>query len=100
MPKWADYLVSAVRFNAHGTHIETLRCHEDLGDSFGDAKVFSRETVVKAILGGRTFATIVKQPDGKYRYGAPLQTVTLSYVYLKTKSDNIIQDNLDELPVF
>lgn len=100
MQKWADYLVSAVRFNVHGTHIESIRCHEDHGEMFGDAKVFSRETVVKAVQNGKTFATIARQQDGKYRYGAPLQTVTLSYVYLKTKSDNIIQDNLDELPVF
>ena len=31
--KWADYAITAVRFNSAGTHIEELQVREDTGDS-------------------------------------------------------------------
>ena len=35
--KWADYLISAVRYNAAETHIEKVRVHVDEGDKVGGA---------------------------------------------------------------
>ena len=38
MAKWADYCVSAVRYDDEGNHIDHLKVHRDLGDklSVGD----------------------------------------------------------------
>jgi hypothetical protein len=33
--KWADYLISAVRYDAAGTHIDKVRVHEDEGEKVG-----------------------------------------------------------------
>ena len=50
MSKWADYLISAVRFNNKHTHIERVRA---------------------AIKKGRTYLTIVKHSNGKWNKGQP-----------------------------
>ena len=36
MAKWADYAISAVRFNGAHTHIDRVRVHPDNGDSIGN----------------------------------------------------------------
>lgn len=100
MAKWADYLVSAVRFNAHGTHIDSLRCHADNDTSAGPPQTFSRKTVVDAIKAGKTFVTVTRDSAGDFRLGQRIQSVTLTYEYLKTRPDSVISDNLDELPKF
>lgn len=38
MEKWADYLISEVRYNSQHTHIDQVKIHEDNGDSVGEAK--------------------------------------------------------------
>jgi len=35
MEKWADYLISAVRFSASGSHISMVRACVDLGEKVG-----------------------------------------------------------------
>ena len=37
MEKWADYLISAVRYDSKRSHIEKVRLHEDKGDKGGPA---------------------------------------------------------------
>ena len=91
MAKWADYLVSAVRFNAHGTHIDSLRCHAYNDTSAGPPQTFKA---------GKTFVTVTRDSAGDFRLGQRIQSVTLTYEYLKTRPDSVISDNLDELPKF
>jgi len=45
--KWADFLISAVRYDADKTHIERVRVHEDLGEKVGSPKELPRVDVVK-----------------------------------------------------
>ncbi len=33
--KWADYIITAVRFNSTGTHIEAVQIRADNGDTAG-----------------------------------------------------------------
>ena len=35
--KWADYIITAVRFNGTGTHIEAVQISADNGDTAGPA---------------------------------------------------------------
>jgi hypothetical protein len=44
--KWADYLITAVRFNSAGTHIDSVQAREDKGDTAGPAGEASRTEVV------------------------------------------------------
>lgn len=59
--KWADYLISAVRYEECGTtrNISHVRVHID-GDKVGVATTWTRQEVITAIGKGRTFVSIVK----------------------------------------
>lgn len=59
MAKWADYGISAVRYNAAHTHINRVRAHPDNGDTIGAAVEYERAVIVKAIKDGYSFITIV-----------------------------------------
>lgn len=100
MTKWADYCISAVRFNAGHTHIDRVRAHPDNGDTMGSATDYERAAVVKAIKDGVTFVTIFWN-DGKWRKGQPVFIVRINGVeYIKTVDNGKAQDNLDNLPEF
>lgn len=101
MAKWADYLISAVRYNSNHTHIDQVKAHEDKDDSFGEAKVFNRQTVIDAINKGTTFVTIYKNSDGKYNKGQKVYVIKVNGVgYLKTVDNGKEEDNLENLPEF
>ncbi len=101
MAKWADYLISAVRFNAAETHIDKVRTHADNDSSIGSAVDIERSTVVSRIEAGNTFETIYKDTDGKWKRGKRVKIVVINGVkYIKTYADNTTRDNLDDLPRF
>ncbi|GGY88308.1 DUF3892 domain-containing protein [Shewanella fodinae] len=101
MAKWADYLISAVRYNSDHTHIDQVRAHEDTGDSVGEGKVYARQTIVDAIKNGTTFVTIYKNSSGNYDKGQKVYVITVKGVgYLKTVDNGKEEDNLENLPEF
>jgi hypothetical protein len=100
MSKWADYLISAVRFNEAGTHIVKVKVHADNGDTVGAAFEMTRQDVISKIDDDVTFATIYDN-NGKWKFGAKVKTVTIGGTrYIKTYSDSTTADNLDDLPMF
>lgn len=58
MEKWADYLISAVKYNDPKTHIIAVKTYADLGDKVGAEQHFSRQQVVQGIENGTSFMTI------------------------------------------
>ena len=101
MSKWADYLISEVRFNTAGTHIDKVRTHVDNGESVGPAVDIDRVTAVSRIEAGYTFETIYKGDDGKWKRGRRVKIVVINGTkYIKTYDDSTTRDNLDDLPQF
>ncbi len=101
MAKWADYLISAVRFNQAHTHINVVRVHEDRDTSTGPAQDISRQDVIKYLKQGRTFCTVFTGSDGNLKQGQFVEIVTIDGVeFIKTLADRIKADNLDNLPEF
>lgn len=100
--KWADFLIDAVRFNSQHTHIDLVRCRADLGDKVSDSTVqFSRQQVIAKIRAGIKFCTIYKGENGNWKRGAAVIIVTIDgEEFIKTVSDKIKKDNLDNLPEF
>jgi Protein of unknown function (DUF3892) len=99
--KWADYVVTAVRFNTAGTHIEELRVFEDTGDELTNQTTKTRSSVALQIDNGYTYCTATKGSDGKFVRGADVKVVTIEgEKFLKTKADGRKEDNLDNLPTF
>ena len=100
MAKWADYGISAVRYNTSHTHIDRVRIHEDNGDSFGAPAEHERETIVKAIKDGVTLITI-PYANGQWQKGQPVFIIKVNGVeFIKTVDNGLARDNLENLPEF
>ena len=101
MVKWADFLISAVRYSADETHIETVRVHKDLGESVGSAKVSSRIDVVNNIKSGLAYLTILKSADGDWRKGQEVHIIEVgNEEFIRTDKNSVARDNLENLPEF
>lgn len=99
--KWADYLISAVRYNAAETHIDKVQVRQDEGDSVGSPSTVERTTVVSRLEAGYTFVTIVKGANDKWQRGAKVRIVTVKgKKYIRTDADATEEDNLGSLPRF
>lgn len=99
--KWSDKLISAVRFNEAETHIDKARVHNDDGDTVSSPSDMKRSDIISLLKNDTTFATIYKNADGKWKFGAKVNIVKIRGVeYIKTHSDDIESDNLDDLPRF
>jgi len=101
MVKWADYCISAVRFNNEHTHIDTVRKHTDGDSTIGDGTEVSRRIVISDLKRGVTYVTIFKEQNGKWQKGQKVYIVTVNGTeYIKTVEDRTTKDNLDNLPEF
>lgn len=100
MAKWADYGISAVRYNAAHTHIDLVRAHPDNGDTIGAGAEYDRMTIIKAIKDGVTFVTMVSN-GGSWQKGQPVYIIKVNGVeYIKTVDNGLARDNLENLPEF
>lgn len=100
MAKWADYGISAVRYNAAHTHIDRVRAHPDNGDTIGVGAEYDRAVIVKAIKDGITFVTIMMS-GGSWQKGQPVYIIKVNGVeYIKTVDNGQARDNLENLPEF
>jgi len=99
--KWADYLISAVKYNADHDHIIKVKTHEDKGDKVGSSYEENRETVVANIKKGKTYMTILKNKEGKWDRGAPVEIIRINgKEFIRTDKNQTESDNLGELPEF
>jgi len=100
--KWADYLISAVRYDSTGSHIEKVKAHIDNGDSVGSGSEVLRSTVVRHIESGTTYSTITSNPTtDKWSRGADVGVVLIDgEKYIRTDRDKTKKDNLGQLPRF
>jgi Protein of unknown function (DUF3892) len=85
MSKWADYMISAVRFNSAHTHIDRVRTHADSGETIGASVEQRRPDIVDAIKKRNTFMTIFSNGNGKWNKGQPVYVVKINGTeYIKT----------------
>lgn len=102
MPKIADFLISKVKYRQKPRHIESVWIHEDDGEKdLLQGKEMSREWVVALIERGVDVCTIVKNSEGGYRKGEPVEVITVNgKKFIKTVPDHEERDNLENLPEF
>ncbi len=100
MAKWADYLISAVKYDSDGSPIIELKVHVDNGETVGEAVTFTRNKVISKLDSGYSFITIVKN-ETKWSKGEDVRVYErLGVKYLRTDSNNESKDNLGDLPIF
>jgi len=94
MSQWADYLISAVRYNHDRTRIDYAKVHKDTGESVAEGKIYPRHAIINAINEGQTFATIYKRDGKKWEKGSAAEAIIKGINPLKTKE--AILENLLE----
>ncbi|AEG18166.1 DUF3892 domain-containing protein [Methanobacterium paludis] len=98
--KWADYGISAVKYNSTDTHIEKVRVHLDNGDTLEPASEWLRTDVISALEKGKTFVTIIEDA-GKWAKGQKVHIIPVDNAeYIRTDTNNTASNNLDKLPKF
>jgi len=101
MAKWADWLISAVRYDDDHSRIVKVKAHPDNDESVGTAEEQTRGTVVARIESGKTYCTIVKTQDGKWRKGEDVRVITIDgEKFIRTDANRTRKDNLGSLPEF
>ena len=102
MAKWADYCISAVRYDAEHSHIVKVRVHAYSDTGIGGYSEWTRSDVVNAIQRGSTFVTITLSQDKRtWHKGEDVHIVTVNGVkYLRTDANSRAADNLGNLPEF
>ncbi|CUR52817.1 conserved protein of unknown function [Nitrosotalea devaniterrae] len=101
MTKWADYLISHVRYNVNHPHIDQVWQREDINDKITNGNSALRSTVVSNIKAGLKYATITKNSNGNWDFGQYIIIDRVNGIdYIKTKADNTTSDNLGNLPTF
>jgi hypothetical protein len=98
MAKWADFLISAVRYNDEKTHIERVRVHEDKGDTVGAPVDSVRLTVVSNIKGGYSYMTILKANGNEWKKGEDVRVIRVGNEdFIRTDANETASDNLGDL---
>jgi len=96
MNKWADYLISAIRYEDDNlkNSIAYLKVHPDFGQEIGAGSTWTKEEVINAMYDGKTFYTILKNNTGEWKRGAQISLVTKNGKSFITDDEHI---NLDFL---
>jgi len=100
MAKWADYLISAVRYNTENTRIVKVELRKDTGDKAIDAGESTRSEIVSNIKQGTTYITIYKGNDG-WKKGEDVRIKKVGEnEFITTDPNETTRDNLGKLPEF
>jgi hypothetical protein len=98
--KWADYLISKVRYNDSHTHITHVYVHVDKGTLL-EGTSETRQWVVNKIDSGYTFYTIFKDDNGKWSKGQKVIKDPVNGTnYITTRPNGTAKDNLENLPEY
>lgn len=105
MSKWADYVITGVRYDAPECNrgwkrIAVVEVRMDLGGRIGSAELWTREQVVDAVnLDHETFITAGRAADGTWLRGAHVRVLRVNGMdYLRIDRTAVTGDDLGGLP--
>lgn len=101
MAKWADFVITAVRYDENQDHIIKVKRRLDNGNTLEKEEERTRSQVVNAIENkGYTYVTSYKK-DNEWYKGQKVHIINVDgKKYLRTDSNKTTKDNLGELPEF
>lgn len=101
MKKWANYVITAVKFKGEKRHILQLKRIEDLGEKLGLSEIVSRLQIVQEIEAGKTYVTAYLQQNGKWKRGEDVRVIVINnQKFIRTDDNGKDEDNLGNLPEF
>ena len=100
MGKWADYLISAVRYSPDRRLITEVKLHEDTDDGVGSESIANRATVADSVKKGKKFVTVVGS-GSNWQKGNDVRTfIVEGNYYIRADKNKVGRDNLGPLPEF
>src|SRR4051812_13432442 len=107
MSKWADYVITAVRYESaersrEGKRIVTVEVRMDLGGRVGYAELWRREQVLDAVNHDHeTFITSSMAANGTWLKGAHVRVIRVNGIdYIRIDRTPVMNDDLGGLSEF
>ena len=93
MTRWADYLISAVKYDSN-KKIAQIKQHKDTGEDIGDGELINRDILSTNLKKGLTYCTIFNS-NSSWKKGDPVNLIRTGSDYsIRTDSNKVEYDNL------
>ena len=93
MGKWADYLISAVKYDSDRKIVQ-IRQHDAISEDIGDGELVNRDILSTNLKKGRTYCTIFSS-NSTWKKGDPVNLIKTKDGYsIRTDSNKVEYDNL------
>ena len=100
MMKWADFVITDVRYNEDNTRIVQVKRRTDNGDKLVNPEIKIRAVVVDSINKGYSYVT-GRYVNNQWKRGDDVIAYALGGEYfIRTDGNKTKSDNLGELPTF
>jgi len=101
MSRWADFVITAVKYNTGHSHLVGAEIRTDTGTAISsDYRRVLRQEVISSIRGGTSFVTAYQQ-GGQWRKGEDVRVVNLhGELFIRTDENATKKDNLGSLPEY
>ena len=101
LEKWADFLISEVRYAPDRKTILEVKQHEEKDGSVSEAVVVSRNEVSSNLKKGRTYMTIHNGSSANWKQGEKVRTFRVDGDhYIRADKNKVNRDNLGMLNEF
>ena len=101
MAKWADYLISEVKYTPDRKRILEVKQHEDLDGSVGEGTIASREEVSSNLKKGKTYMTIHNGSSENWKKGDVVRTfIVEGEHFVRSDKNKVNRDHLGMLLEF
>ena len=96
--KWANHLISAIRYSPDHKYITELVQHEDENDSISEGAIVNKLDVTDGIKKGKIYMTIFNSNDN-WKIGEKIKVFMVDgEVFIRTDKNKVERDNLGLLP--
>ena len=101
MVKWADYLISEVRYSPDHRKILQVKQHQDLDGEVGEGEIVDTAIVASNLKKGITYMTIHNGSSSTWKRGESIRGFTVDGEYhIRTDKNKVNLDNLGMLNEF
>jgi len=98
MVKWAEYLISEVRYSPDHKRILQVKQHKDLDGQVGEGEIVERNVISSNIKKGITYMTIHNGSSTTWKKGDMVKGFTVDGdYYIRIDKNKVTLDNLGML---
>ena len=101
MAKWADFLISEVRYSLDHKKILQVKQHEDLDGEIGKGEIVDASNVASNLKKGKSYMTIHNTSSETWKRGEKIRGFVVDGEYhIRTDKNKVSKDHLGMLNEF